>query len=71
MSAKKDNNGFPKHSADMRCFALISNALHSLEQRCGDLRRTAEQRPSERSGRKATFAQFEMSREKNENGNNQ
>ena len=35
MSAKKDNNGFPKHSADMRCFALISNALHSLEQRCG------------------------------------
>ncbi len=63
MSAKKDNNGFPKHSADMRCFALISNAF-SLEQRCGDLRRTAEQRPSEQSGRKATFAQFEMSREK-------
>ena len=71
MSAKKDNNGFPKHSADMRCLALISNALHSLEQRCGDLRRKAEQRPFERSGRKATFAQFEMSREKNEDGNNQ
>lgn len=64
MSAKKDNNGFPKHSADMRCFALISNPLHSLEQRSGDLRRTAQQRPSEQSGRKATFAQFEMSREK-------